>query len=555
MSLKIQYTRKIFIFIHIILLQTIFVTLNQNFINKKLNNDIAEKLMLQPTSNPTILSKNDETIILPLFSEKIKPDQNNKQSNGDPIFRRFNNHHNIAQQSNLQANKQLDYDGMFYTYFYVGKNSEPIKMIISLSSSLSKYIINKDKAFVTGCVAQDRVQLQYGDASLIVEKFKFFSFNQATSYNKNYGIVGLGREFVSPSQNSGPLLLQTLRQSGNLKQGVFSIMIGSNTEQSTLEIGGYSQLITSPPQISANSGVAKSISNNTSQQQYEIIKWFSNLYYAQEWQVEMNAYLINASLLLLNGTQPGRNHTAKAVISSTIQYLQFPDSIKEDILKKLTIDKQGGTQQIYNAEDGEFLTYSTCNISAYPSINLRLDDTWFEIKPKTFILEKPATIQGDYCPIGISSSGSNDIILGLVFMRNYYMIFDFDNDKIGVAQSKFTQSAFKKGQLPFKVNFTEINNNQPAQTVVPNQPIAPKQWFSWSNQTIIIIEVVIIIILLLGVGAWYYLIKQKATNLGNRTSQPDNKLYFVLDKRLIQKAYMDGQNSNMNSIVIHTLQI
>lgn len=43
---------------------------------------------------------------------------------------------------------------------------------------------------------------------------------------------------------------------------------------------------------------------------------------------------------------------------------------------------------------------------------LRLDNTWFEIKPQTFILEKPSSVQGDYCPIGITSSGSNDVLLG-----------------------------------------------------------------------------------------------------------------------------------------------
>lgn len=73
---------------------------------------------------------------------------------------------------------------------------------------------------------------------------------------------------------------------------------------------------------------------------------------------------------------------------------------------------------------------------------IRLDDTWFEIKPKTFILEKPPGISGDYCPIAISSSGSNDVVLGLVFMRNFYMIFDFDNDKVGIAINKYVLSSF-----------------------------------------------------------------------------------------------------------------
>jgi hypothetical protein len=69
---------------------------------------------------------------------------------------------------------------------------------------------------------------------------------------------------------------------------------------------------------------------------------------------------------------------------------------------------------------------------------LRLEDFWFEIKPSTFILPKPAGIVGDYCPIGITSSGSNDVVLGLIFLENFYMIFDFTSDKVGMARHRIT---------------------------------------------------------------------------------------------------------------------
>lgn len=48
---------------------------------------------------------------------------------------------------------------------------------------------------------------------------------------------------------------------------------------------------------------------------------------------------------------------------------------------------------------------STCDTTQYESIYLRLNDTWFEIKPSTFIMN--ATLQNmgsqysSYCTIGI----------------------------------------------------------------------------------------------------------------------------------------------------------
>ncbi len=88
------------------------------------------------------------------------------------------------------------------------------------------------------------------------------------------------------------------------------------------------------------------------------------------------------------------------------------------------------------------MLYATCDITAYPSIYLRIQDFWFEIKPETYVLPKPRGIVGDFCPIAIASSNSNDVILGRPFMENYYMIFDIDSDEIGIAHHSLMQSKF-----------------------------------------------------------------------------------------------------------------
>lgn len=56
-------------------------------------------------------------------------------------------------------------------------------------------------------------------------------------------------------------------------------------------------------------------------------KWFSNIFYAQEWQVQMNAYKINETGVLDNGTDAIANYSARAIFSSTVRYLLFPGSL------------------------------------------------------------------------------------------------------------------------------------------------------------------------------------------------------------------------------------
>lgn len=75
---------------------------------------------------------------------------------------------------------------------------------------------------------------------------------------------------------------------------------------------------------------------------------------------------------------------------------------------------------------------------------MRFDDTWFEIQSRSFLLERHSTAT-NLCKIGISSSLSSDVILGIVFMKNFYMLFDTDNDQIGIAFHNITRSRYMVG--------------------------------------------------------------------------------------------------------------
>lgn len=80
---------------------------------------------------------------------------------------------------------------------------------------------------------------------------------------------------------------------------------------------------------------------------------------------------------------------------------------------------------------------ATCNATQYKSLYLRLDDHWFEIKPSSFLLN--ATYQfeedqsSDWCTIGIIPQVEKYVVLGNTFLRNYYVIFDMEMDRVGIS--------------------------------------------------------------------------------------------------------------------------
>lgn len=162
----------------------------------------------------------------------------------------------------------------------------------------------------------------------------------------------------------------------------------------------------------------------------------------------MNAYKINNTGLLSNGSDAFGNFSAQAIFTSTVKYLQFPTDLANTMINFLLYDKVNKSMILKDDVDGQYYYYATCNYKSYPSIYLRLEDTWFQIQSSTFILESPANVNGDYCRIGISSSLSDDVLLGIVFIKNYYMIFDTDNDQVGISTHNVTRSIYMVGGPP-----------------------------------------------------------------------------------------------------------
>ena len=98
----------------------------------------------------------------------------------------------------------------------------------------------------------------------------------------------------------------------------------------------------------------------------------------------MNAYKVNETGFLFNGTQTIANYSARAIFSSTIRYILLPIDLQPVIVGYLLYDKMNSTvnRPLFDQDgsgSGLYFWWATCNTSAYQSLWLRLNDTWFEI--------------------------------------------------------------------------------------------------------------------------------------------------------------------------------
>jgi len=71
-----------------------------------------------------------------------------------------------------------------------------------------------------------------------------------------------------------------------------------------------------------------------------------------------------------------------------------------------------------------------CNDKSYKSLNLRIGDHYFEIPKSEYILKN--TNFNGWCMTGLINNFEDYMLLGDVFLRNFYAIHDYENDRLGL---------------------------------------------------------------------------------------------------------------------------
>jgi hypothetical protein len=112
---------------------------------------------------------------------------------------------------------------------------------------------------------------------------------------------------------------------------------------------------------------------------------------------------------------------------------------------------------------------SSCDPTQYNSVYLRIDSYWVEVDPWTFVLD--ATYEGypDYCMVGIAIYSDDYWLLGDVFLRNFYAIFDEGNTRLGLVPSLISNSTIVSGNAPTQT-LTSSNTISDTTDITPFVP-------------------------------------------------------------------------------------
>jgi len=134
------------------------------------------------------------------------------------------------------------------------------------------------------------------------------------------------------------------------------------------------------------------------------------------WQVELDGLKVGNALV--------PTKTSAAIVDSGTSLLVGPQADVERIAKELGAVFQQG---LYIADCGKSL----------PSVSFTLGGEDFSLTVEEMTLQR----QGNQCLLGIQGANMPLFILGDVFMRKYYVKFDWGQKRIGVAAAAATSSA------------------------------------------------------------------------------------------------------------------
>lgn len=229
---------------------------------------------------------------------------------------------------------------------------------------------------------KDQIFAEVTDASGLGGAYKLGKFD---------GILGLA--FPILSVNHVPTVFENLVNNGQVKKGEFAFYLGdSRTDFGELTFGGVDPL------------------KFTGDFTYE------PLIAATYWEINLKNTVVNGVSYIDSAVG------AKAIVDSGTSLLTGPTEVVAKIAKDI------GAREVIA---GEY--FLPCNYDTLPNIEFTIGTTVYSLSPIDYLIP-----DGDLCVFGmmgmdIPAPTGPLYILGDIFMRKYYTVFDYTNKRVGFA--------------------------------------------------------------------------------------------------------------------------
>eukprot|EP00928_Gymnodinium_smaydae_P070453 TRINITY_DN54283_c0_g1_i1.p1 TRINITY_DN54283_c0_g1~~TRINITY_DN54283_c0_g1_i1.p1 ORF type:complete len:381 (+),score=103.04 TRINITY_DN54283_c0_g1_i1:58-1200(+) len=240
----------------------------------------------------------------------------------------------------------------------------------------------------SGFLSQDDVSI----GSLKLKGYTFAEVTDTSGLGQVYtqtpmdGILGLA--FTSIATDHVPAPMDALAKSGELADAVFAFYMGKGKQQSELVFGGVDK------------------AHYTGDFTY--VPLSAETY----WQVKLASVKV--------GDDSVDTGASAAIIDSGTSLIAGPSDALKAIADKMGLQEQQG---MYIADCGASL----------PNLSFTLGS---EQGPFSFTLEELVVQrQGSQCLLGLQASPEPLWILGDVFMRKYYVVFDWGKERVGIAKA------------------------------------------------------------------------------------------------------------------------
>ena len=261
-----------------------------------------------------------------------------------------------------------------------------------------------DGSIESGDMGTDRICLSE-DTSSCTSAWKFYALSEKGSNLSSYhdGMIGMWNGQVTGQDD---LLIPKLYQSGAISQSKFSIYMGLGSEESYIDIG-------EPDNNILESGD---------------VMWVDTDPTSDKWQTEVNGFGWSGNT---DGISWGASIThANAYIDTANSCIIGPSETVDHFIQEIKDKASSVTSS--SASWGDTIPCSDVDNELLPTFYMTFgsQEHAIEVQPAAYAI--PTSLGSDQCFICLTpSSVLNFWVLGSTFIRQWYVIFDYEQNRFG----------------------------------------------------------------------------------------------------------------------------